>query len=88
MNILLTPELEQFVNERVEKGEYQDALSVISAGLRLLSERERIYKGRFAELKRDVMIGIEQLERGDRVDGREVMKRLHEQNQQLVEFQQ
>lgn len=84
MNILLTPELEQFVNERVEKGEYTDALSVITAGLGLLSERERIYKGRFAELKRDVMIGIEQLERGDRVDGREVMKRLLEKNQQLV----
>jgi len=79
MNILLTPELEQFVNERVEKGEYTDALSVITAGLRLLSERE---------LKREVMIGIEQLERGDRVDGREVMKRLQEKNQQLVGSQQ
>ncbi|MBC6471605.1 MAG: type II toxin-antitoxin system ParD family antitoxin [Hormoscilla sp. GM102CHS1] len=72
MNILLTPELDQFVNEQVEQGKYQDALSVISAGLRLLSERERIYKGRFAELKRDVMIGIEQLERGEVIDGEAV----------------
>ncbi len=78
MNILLTPELEQFVNERVEKGEYQDALSVISARLRLLSERERIYKGRFAELKRDVMIGKEQLERGEVIDGEAVFDEMEE----------
>jgi len=34
---------------------------VIQEGLRLLAERERIYQGRFEELKKEVAIGVEDL---------------------------
>lgn len=79
MNILLTPELEQFVKERVEKGEYTDALSVITAGLRLLSEREV----RLAELKAKIKVGISELDRGEGIDGETVFDELEEDIQQI-----
>ena len=79
MNILLTPELEQFVKERVEKGEYTDALSVITAGLRLLSEREL----RLAELKAKIKVGISELDRGEGIDGEAVFDELEEDIQQI-----
>ncbi|XWK87888.1 MAG: type II toxin-antitoxin system ParD family antitoxin [Phormidium sp.] len=76
MNILLTPELEEFVNKQVESGKYQDGLAVIREALQLLEERQQIYKGRFEELKREVMIGVEQLERGEKIDGETAMRQL------------
>jgi antitoxin ParD1/3/4 len=81
MNVSLTTEVEQFIQSQVESGKYDSVDEVIIAGIRLLEERERIYKGRFEELKREIMIGIEQLERGERLDGREVIEQLRQQNQ-------
>lgn len=52
MSISLTPELEQFIQSQVASGEYTSTEEVIIAGIKLLEERERIYKGRFEELKR------------------------------------
>ncbi len=42
MNISLTPELEELVNEKVKSGQYQSASEVIGVGLRLLEERDRL----------------------------------------------
>lgn len=81
MNVSLTPEIEQFIKTQLESGKYASADEVIVAGIKLLEERERIYKGRFEELKREIMIGIEQLDRGEKLDGREVIEQLRQKNQ-------
>lgn len=83
--IQLTPEIEALINQQIETGQYQNDLAVIAQGLSLLVEREKIYKGRFEELKQEVMIGVEQLQRGEKVDGRKVIERLKSQNIQLQE---
>lgn len=81
MNVSLTPELEQFIQTEIASGKYTSAEEVIAAGIKLLEERERIYKGRFEELKKEIMIGIEQLDHGQRLDGREVIEQLRQKNQ-------
>jgi len=78
--IEITPEIEALINQQIETGQYQNDLAVIEEGLRLLAERERIYKGRFEELKKEVMIGVEQLERGEKIDGRAVIQKLKSKN--------
>ena len=83
MNISLTTELEQFIQSQVASGKYNSNEEVILAGIKLLEERERIYKGRFEELQREIAIGVEQLERGERLDGREVIEQLRQNNQAL-----
>jgi len=40
MNVSLTPELERFVEKKVQTGRYQSASEVIRAGLRLLEEHD------------------------------------------------
>ena len=42
MNVSLTPELEQFVQGKVESGLYNNASEVIREGLRLLKEQDEI----------------------------------------------
>ncbi|MBC6477492.1 MAG: hypothetical protein GDA56_06565 [Hormoscilla sp. GM7CHS1pb] len=41
-------------------------------------EGDRIYKGRFEELKREVMIGIEASSRGEVVDGKTAIKEIRQ----------
>ena len=40
MNVSLTPELERFVNDKVDTGMYQTASEVVREGLRLLKQRD------------------------------------------------
>lgn len=61
MNVSLTPELEQLVNDKVTTGMYQTASEVIREGLRLLRERDQ----RQDALRRDVRAGFEAVERGE-----------------------
>jgi len=85
MNIALTPEQEEFVNNLVESGKYLSASDVIREGIRLLEDRYIVYQARLAELQKEIEIGMEQLERGEKIDGRELIKRLHEKNRQSAE---
>lgn len=85
MNIILTPKQEEFVNKLVEEGKYLSASDVIVEGIRLLEERYIVYQARLAELQKEIDIGMEQLERGERIDGRELLDRLHEKNRQRAE---
>ncbi|MFB2879048.1 type II toxin-antitoxin system ParD family antitoxin [Floridanema aerugineum] len=82
MNISLSSEIEKFIASQVESGKYSSAQEVIVAGIRLLEERERIYKGRFEELKKEIMLGVEASERGEVVDGETVFSQLQQKLQQ------
>ncbi|MBA2353861.1 MAG: type II toxin-antitoxin system ParD family antitoxin [Acidobacteriota bacterium] len=42
MNVSLTPELERFVDDKVESGLYNNASEVIREGLRLLKEHDEV----------------------------------------------
>ena len=44
MNVSLTPELEQYVQEKVSSGMYYSASEVIREGLRLLKEKEQLQR--------------------------------------------
>ncbi|MCJ8280981.1 MAG: hypothetical protein MJK14_14140 [Rivularia sp. ALOHA_DT_140] len=55
---------------------------MIVAGIKLLEERELIYKGRFEELRWEIMIGVEASERGEVIDGETVLHQLEQKLQQ------
>ena len=81
--IQLTPEIEDLIAQQIKTGKYQDDLAVIEEGLRLLAERDRIYRGRFEELKREVMIGVEELRRQEGINAEELFSELEEDLQQI-----
>ncbi len=64
MNVSLTPELERYVNGKVQSGMYQSASEVVREGLRLLKEREELHQQKLAELRRDIQVGADQADRG------------------------
>lgn len=64
MNISLTPELEQYVNGKVQGGMYHSASEVIREGLRLLKEKDELHQRKLEELRAAVQVGIDQADRG------------------------
>ena len=82
MNVSLTPELEQYVHSKVKSGRYLSASEVVREALRLLEERDRLREIRLATLQKEIAIGIEQIDRGEVVDGEEVIQELLEELEQ------
>jgi antitoxin ParD1/3/4 len=78
MNVSLTPELEKYVNKRVESGLYQTASEVIREGLRLLKEKDELHQRKLEDLRRGIQIGIDQADRGElsRLDAQGTLKRM------------
>jgi len=57
----IPPEFEQFVQQQVASGEYPSQEDVVTAGLQVLREMKR----RQAEFRREVQVGVDQLDRGE-----------------------
>jgi antitoxin ParD1/3/4 len=64
MNVLLKPELEKFVAEKVKAGQYADASDIVNEALEVLKEQEDFTPQHEAYLRREVGRGLEQLNRG------------------------
>jgi len=69
MNVSLTPELEQFVQGKVESGLYNNASEVIREGLRLLKEHDEVRLRWREQIER----GWLQAQAGQLVDGAKTM---------------
>jgi len=65
MNVSLTPKLEQLVQQKVASGLYNSASEVVREALRLLNEHDRFRQRRLAEVRKEIAIGIKQLDRGE-----------------------
>ena len=65
MNLSLPPELERYIAEKVESGEYLSPDEVLVHGLSLLRERDEINRLRLEALRKEVDVGLEQLDRGE-----------------------
>ena len=77
MNVSLTPELEQMVQEKVRSGRYASVSEVIREGLRLLEEQDELRQQRLSQIRRKIERGIEQLDQGLGIPGGEARARLH-----------
>ncbi len=64
MNVSLTPTLEELVQRKVASGLYNSASEVIREALRLLEERDELRKVRLGTLRKEITVGLDQLERG------------------------
>jgi antitoxin ParD1/3/4 len=60
MTIVLPPQLEQLVVQKMQSGRYSTASEVIGEALHLLHERDQLHQQRRDELRRDLEAGIEQ----------------------------
>jgi antitoxin ParD1/3/4 len=76
MNISLTPELEQFVQNKVNSGMYTSASEVIRESLRLLLTYDDLQTQRIKQLNQAIDVGLQQLKSGKRIPAQESYDRL------------
>lgn len=69
-NISLTPEQDEFVEQIVKSGEYQNASEAVRDGLRALQQRRREDSLKLKVLRKQVEAGVEAIDNGrfDEVD--------------------
>jgi antitoxin ParD1/3/4 len=81
VNFEPTPEQQRFIEASVRSGRFRDASEVLREGLELLraheaSERRR-YEAWLADTRSKIQEGLDELDRGEWVDGEEVFRRMH-----------
>lgn len=82
MNISLTPELEKLINDKVKSGLYFSASEVVREGLRLLQEQDEVKQRQIEAIRAKIDRGIQQLDRGEGIPGREAVERLRANRRQ------
>jgi antitoxin ParD1/3/4 len=82
MNVSLTPELEQFVQTKVQTGRYNSASEVVREALRLLEEQERARAAQLAEFNKELGRRLASLDRGETVDPAKVRARLQRKSEE------
>lgn len=65
MNVSLSPELERFVEEKIRAGQYQSADEVVNSAIAMLRQQETLSAEDITELRQEIAVGLEQLERGE-----------------------
>jgi len=70
------------VAEMLETGLYQSQNEILREGLRLLKEREDSKKLRFAALRKEIVLGARQADRGEFVDGPQTFAKIRRKSAQ------
>lgn len=83
MNICLQPEHEQFIQSQIQAGRYANTEEVMNEAFKLLQAREQ----RLEELRQKIVIGKEQIARGEITDGEIVFAQLQEKINKIAESQ-
>ncbi len=74
MEVKLTPELERWVAEQVEAGRFADADAVVHAALLLLRREVAAQQEQRDALRRELQMGLDELDRGEGVDGEQAFE--------------
>ncbi|HEX5011778.1 MAG TPA: type II toxin-antitoxin system ParD family antitoxin [Planctomycetota bacterium] len=82
MNVSLTPELEQLVQDKIASGLYTSASEVVREALRLLAESDRQRAMRVHQLREEIAKGLAEAKAGKLVDGPTAVARLRAKWQQ------
>lgn len=72
----LTSSQEALLQRLVNAGRFQNASEALETALRLLEEEEQRYQQWLAETKQKLAIGIDELDRGQGLNGEAVIERL------------
>jgi antitoxin ParD1/3/4 len=83
MTVTLTAEQEKFIAEQVKSGHYGSAADVITQSLGMLRAQEKFVRSNADELREKITHGLEQIQRGEKVDGGAALQNLRDKLREL-----
>ena len=63
--VALTADLEEYVNAKVQSGQFNSFGEVVRAGIQLLQEQDMLRQIKLEQLRKDLMVAVEQADRGE-----------------------
>lgn len=87
MNITLKTEQAELIKQKINSGKYNTAEEVIAQALQLLDRRDKEYENWVEETRGKVDVAIEELRRGEGIDGNVVIAQLKEKLRQVRQEQ-
>lgn len=87
MNITLKTEQIELIKQKINSGKYNNAEEVIAEALQLLSQRDIEYQTWVEETREKVDVAIEELRRGEGIDGDVAIAQLKEKLRQVRQEQ-
>jgi putative addiction module CopG family antidote len=81
MTVTLTAEHEKFIMEQLKSGHYRSPDDVVAQSLGMLRAQEEFIREHVAELRDQIAAGMEQIRRGETVDGRAAIRNLRKKLQ-------
>lgn len=85
MDVHLSSELEQVIQETLKSGRYDSVSDLVGAALRLLAHRDEVFALRAAETGKQVEEGWQTARSGELVDGDETFDRIDAELAAIVE---
>ena len=82
MNVSLTPELENFVETKVNSGRYTSASEVVREALRLLEEQDSARAAQLIQFNEELARRLASLDPGEFADPAEVRARLQSKSKE------
>lgn len=79
MTVQLTPELERLIEDKLKSGRYGSASEIVRVALRLLEEHDRLQQVWAEDMRQKIAEGLDQLNKGERLDGEEVFDELEKE---------
>ncbi|HEY3763396.1 MAG TPA: type II toxin-antitoxin system ParD family antitoxin [Verrucomicrobiae bacterium] len=76
MTVTLTSEQEQFISQQLQSGHYRSVDDVIAQSLAVLRTQEEFIRDNVSELREKIAVGLQQIGRGETVDGRKAIQDL------------
>lgn len=83
MTISLKPEQEQFLQQKLKSEKYTTVDEILTEAFRLLEERDKQYDEWVKTTQTKLEIGLAQLDRGEGIDGEEVIAQLREKSRKF-----
>jgi antitoxin ParD1/3/4 len=84
MNILLDAEQSAFIQTQLQSGQFSTAEAVIATALQIMATQQADYEAWLEETRVKIKEGMEDLERGNVVDGEAFMAELQQRIKQQV----
>jgi antitoxin ParD1/3/4 len=86
MNIILTPEQEQFIKDQMAQGRFKSPDEVFDQAFRLLQEKYQEYESWIEVVRQQVDEAAAELERGEGIPLETVMEQLQDKFRQAKEL--
>ena len=84
MHIVIKPEQEKFILERLQQGKYQNVDDLLTVAFQLLDQHDEREK-QLIELRQKIVEGTQQIHEGKVVDGELVFQQLQEKLNSMEE---